>query len=181
MLAFASPPAMRHHSVACCRRPNPKVVAQYRRQRLRHHASHGTFRPPTGMKEREALLYMSSVAGLATPVPGNSAYDISKLVDLQLAAFAALENLNVTAIAFYPGIITDLHCRRCRFLPSFREGHTRIGWRGYQLGNPPAGTASKWRLCDCKLGCDAAASKEGGNFRKEPADNQLGWNNWADC
>lgn len=135
----------------------------------------------TGMKEREGLLYMSSVAGLTTPVPGNSAYDISKLVDLPLAAFAALENLNVTAIAFYPGIITDLPCRRCRFLPSFREGHTRIGWRSYQLGKPPAGTASEWRLCDCKLGCDAVASKGGGNFRKEPADNQLGWDNWADC
>jgi NAD(P)-dependent dehydrogenase (short-subunit alcohol dehydrogenase family) len=85
----------------------------------------------TGMKERATLLYMSSVTGLTTPVPGNSAYDISKLADLQLAAFAALENPNVTAIAFHPGINTDLPCRRCRVLPFFRKGHARIGWRGY--------------------------------------------------
>jgi NAD(P)-dependent dehydrogenase (short-subunit alcohol dehydrogenase family) len=85
----------------------------------------------TGMKERATLLYMSSVAGLTTPVPGNNAYDISKLADLQLAAFVALENPNITAIAFYPCINTDLPCRRCRVLPSFRKGHARIGWRGY--------------------------------------------------
>jgi NAD(P)-dependent dehydrogenase (short-subunit alcohol dehydrogenase family) len=85
----------------------------------------------TGMKERATLLHMSSVAGLMTTVPGNRAYDISELADLQLAAFAALKNSNVTAIAFYPGINTDLPCRRCQVLPSFRKGYARIGWRGY--------------------------------------------------
>lgn len=53
--------------------------------------------------ERPAhLLYASSGAAFAI-IPGNSAYHITKLVDLQLASFAAAENPNLTAIAFHSG------------------------------------------------------------------------------
>ena len=59
--------------------------------------------------ERSAhLLYAASGAGFAI-IPGSSSYNITKLVDLQLAAFAAAENPNLTAIAFHPGIVfTDM-------------------------------------------------------------------------
>jgi NAD(P)-dependent dehydrogenase (short-subunit alcohol dehydrogenase family) len=59
--------------------------------------------------ERPAhLLYASSGAAFAI-IPGSSAYNITKLVDLQLASFAAAENPNLTAIAFHPGIVlTDM-------------------------------------------------------------------------
>ena len=38
-------------------------------------------------------------------VPGMSNYSLSKLVALQLQAFVAAENPNVTAIALHPGIV----------------------------------------------------------------------------
>lgn len=62
----------------------------------------------TGTTNPATLIYLSSGAGLAV-IPGASAYAITKLADLQLAAFASAENSNVTAIAFHPGIVfTDM-------------------------------------------------------------------------
>lgn len=41
--------------------------------------------------------------------PGGSAYALSKLFNLQLAAYTAAESKNVTAIALHPGIVkTDM-------------------------------------------------------------------------
>lgn len=66
------------------------------------------FLASVGTEQPATLIYMSSGAGLAV-IPGSSSYNITKLADLQLAAFAAAENANVTAIAFHPGIVpTDM-------------------------------------------------------------------------
>ena len=54
------------------------------------------------------IVYMSSGAGLVT-LPGQSAYGITKLVDLRLAAYAAAEYPHVSVTAMHPGIIlTDM-------------------------------------------------------------------------
>jgi NAD(P)-dependent dehydrogenase (short-subunit alcohol dehydrogenase family) len=59
-------------------------------------------------KKDAHLIIMSSGAGLIV-VPGSSAYSITKLADLQIAAYAAAENPNLKVLAFHPGIVmTDM-------------------------------------------------------------------------
>jgi NAD(P)-dependent dehydrogenase (short-subunit alcohol dehydrogenase family) len=59
-------------------------------------------------KKDAHLIVMSSGAGLIV-VPGSSAYSITKLADLQIAAYAAAENPNLKVTAFHPGIVvTDM-------------------------------------------------------------------------
>jgi len=54
------------------------------------------------------LIYLSSGAGFVT-IPGNSAYSITKLADLRIAAYAAAENPQLKVVAFHPGIVhTDM-------------------------------------------------------------------------
>lgn len=61
-----------------------------------------------GSEHPAHLLYASSGATFGI-LPGSSVYNIAKLVDLQLAAFAAAENPNLTAIVFHLGIVmTDV-------------------------------------------------------------------------
>jgi hypothetical protein len=38
-------------------------------------------------------------------LPGNSAYSLGKMVNLQMAAFVAAENPNVTSVALHPGVV----------------------------------------------------------------------------
>ncbi len=51
-----------------------------------------------------SVIYLSSGAGLVT-IPGSSAYSITKLVDLRLAAFTAAENPDIFVAALHPGIV----------------------------------------------------------------------------
>ncbi|KAF2424523.1 NAD(P)-binding protein [Tothia fuscella] len=62
-----------------------------------------------GPEKKDAhLIYLSSGAGLMV-IPGGSAYSITKLADLQMAAFAAAENPHLKVMAFHPGIVlTDM-------------------------------------------------------------------------
>jgi NAD(P)-dependent dehydrogenase (short-subunit alcohol dehydrogenase family) len=62
-----------------------------------------------GQDKKDAhIVYLSSGAGLLV-FPGNSAYSITKLADLQIAAYAAAENPHVQVIAYHPGIVmTDM-------------------------------------------------------------------------
>jgi NAD(P)-dependent dehydrogenase (short-subunit alcohol dehydrogenase family) len=61
-----------------------------------------------GPEKDAQLIYLSSGAGLMV-IPGNSSYSITKLADLQLAAYAAAENPHLKVIAFHPGIVlTDM-------------------------------------------------------------------------
>ena len=62
-------------------------------------------------KKDAHLIFMSSGAGLIV-IPGNSAYSITKLADLQISAYAAAENPHLKVIAFHPGIVmTDMVTR----------------------------------------------------------------------
>jgi NAD(P)-dependent dehydrogenase (short-subunit alcohol dehydrogenase family) len=59
-------------------------------------------------KKDAHIVYLSSGAGLMV-IPGNSAYSITKLADLQIAAYASAENPNVKVVAYHPGIVkTDM-------------------------------------------------------------------------
>lgn len=73
-----------------------------------------------GTARHAHLLYASSGAGLAV-IPGASAYGITKLADLQLAAFAAAENPNLTAIAFHPGIVFTRLVQNVEFFHHFAK------------------------------------------------------------
>jgi NADP-dependent 3-hydroxy acid dehydrogenase YdfG len=76
----------------------------------------------TGTTYSATLIYLSSGAGLVI-VPGSSAYGITKLADLQLAAFASAENSNVTAIAFHSGIVFHGYGGKRGVLPPVCEGY----------------------------------------------------------
>jgi NAD(P)-dependent dehydrogenase (short-subunit alcohol dehydrogenase family) len=59
-------------------------------------------------KKDTHIVYLSSGAGLSV-FPGNSAYSITKLADLQIAAYAAAENPHLKVVAYHPGIVkTDM-------------------------------------------------------------------------
>ena len=70
-----------------------------------------------GSERKGTYIGLSSLA--ATFVgPGMSGYALSKLGDLQLAAYIAAENSNVTAYAYHPGmVITDMHDENTDFRP----------------------------------------------------------------
>jgi NAD(P)-dependent dehydrogenase (short-subunit alcohol dehydrogenase family) len=57
-----------------------------------------------GKGRKGSIVNMTSGLALMT-VPGRSSYSLSKLLILQLQAFIAVENPNVTAIALHPGIV----------------------------------------------------------------------------
>ncbi|EHK19748.1 uncharacterized protein TRIVIDRAFT_46933 [Trichoderma virens Gv29-8] len=60
--------------------------------------------------EKEGMLIGLSSAAAFMVAPGASAYSLAKLADLQLTRYISVENPNVTAISFHPGIIlTDMH------------------------------------------------------------------------
>lgn len=60
--------------------------------------------------EREGTLIGLSSAAAFMVAPGVSAYSLAKLADLQLTRYISVENPNVTAVSFHPGIIlTDMH------------------------------------------------------------------------
>jgi NAD(P)-dependent dehydrogenase (short-subunit alcohol dehydrogenase family) len=50
------------------------------------------------------IVYLTSGAGLAT-LPGGSAYGITKLADIRLAAYVAAEHPHVRVTALHPGIV----------------------------------------------------------------------------
>jgi NAD(P)-dependent dehydrogenase (short-subunit alcohol dehydrogenase family) len=84
------------------------------------------------------LIYLSSGAGLVI-VPGSSAYGISKLADLQLAAFASAENSNMTAIAFHPRYLLHGYGGKCGVLPPVCEGYAEARGQCGQLVGECAG------------------------------------------
>ncbi|TVY38702.1 Short chain dehydrogenase, partial [Lachnellula subtilissima] len=57
-----------------------------------------------GTEAKGSIVNMTSGLAVMT-VPGMSSYSLSKLAILQLQAYIALENPNVTAIALHPGIV----------------------------------------------------------------------------
>ena len=69
--------------------------------------------------------------------PTMSSYSISKLASLQLAAFVAAENPNVTAVALHPGIaMTDMTLPM--FVPFAKDTPELIGGVGVWLATEKA-------------------------------------------
>ena len=61
-----------------------------------------------GPERKGTYIGLSSLAATMV-LPGMSGYALSKLGDAQLAAYIAVENPNVTAFAYHPGmVITDM-------------------------------------------------------------------------
>jgi short-subunit dehydrogenase len=61
------------------------------------------------LREKKGTVISLTSAGAHNVFPGLSAYSLTKLVILQLAAFIAAENPNVNAIALHPGMVpTDM-------------------------------------------------------------------------
>jgi NAD(P)-dependent dehydrogenase (short-subunit alcohol dehydrogenase family) len=56
-------------------------------------------------KERSGWIVTVTTAAAIMVFPGMSAYSLSKLASLQMQAFVATENPNVTAVALHPGIV----------------------------------------------------------------------------
>jgi len=56
-------------------------------------------------KERKGTIVNVTSGAAILVLPGMSSYSLSKLVDIQIQAFVAVENPNVTAVALAPGII----------------------------------------------------------------------------
>ena len=56
-------------------------------------------------KDSHATFVQSATSSPYGVYPGMSAYNISKLVNLQLTAYLAAENPNVTSIALHPGVV----------------------------------------------------------------------------
>src|SRR5271169_2515792 len=61
-----------------------------------------------GPSKRGTIIELSAALAIHV-IPGTSGYSLSKLATIQLAAFIAAENPNVTAVALHPGIVmTDM-------------------------------------------------------------------------
>jgi NAD(P)-dependent dehydrogenase (short-subunit alcohol dehydrogenase family) len=62
----------------------------------------------TSSKSSASVIFLSSGAALIA-LPGGSAYSLSKLADLRLASFVAVERPDVHSVAIHPGIVpTDM-------------------------------------------------------------------------
>jgi NAD(P)-dependent dehydrogenase (short-subunit alcohol dehydrogenase family) len=116
-------------------------------------------------KERKGTI-VNLTTGLALMVmPTTSSYSLSKLVIIQLQAYIAAENPNVTAVALHPGIVkTDM--TNPIFEPFALDTPALIGGVGVWLSTEPAAflsgkyIESNWSVEDLVAKKDEIVSKE---------------------
>ena len=66
---------------------------------------------------KASVIFLTSGAGFIA-LPGESAYSLTKLIDMRFAAFVAVENPNVRSVAIHPGIVaTDMANANAMFAP----------------------------------------------------------------
>ncbi|KAG4444286.1 hypothetical protein IFR05_000261 [Cadophora sp. M221] len=88
-------------------------------------------------KERKGSIVTLTTAAAVMVFPGMSSYSLSKLASMQLQAFIAAENSNVTAVALHPGIVlTDMTLDY--FLPYAKDTPELVGGVGVWLSTEKA-------------------------------------------
>lgn len=88
-------------------------------------------------KERKGSIVTLTTAAAVMVFPGMSSYSLSKLASMQLQAFIAAENPNVTAVALHPGIVlTDMTLDY--FLPYAKDTPELVGGVGVWLSTEKA-------------------------------------------
>ncbi|KAH9218601.1 putative oxidoreductase ucpA [Leptodontidium sp. 2 PMI_412] len=88
-------------------------------------------------KERKGSIITLTTAAAVMVFPGMSSYSLSKLASMQLQAFIAAENPNVTAVALHPGIVlTDMTLDY--FLPYAKDTPELVGGVGVWLSTEKA-------------------------------------------
>ncbi|KAH7370582.1 putative oxidoreductase ucpA, partial [Rhexocercosporidium sp. MPI-PUGE-AT-0058] len=88
-------------------------------------------------KERKGSIVTLSTTAAVMVFPGMSSYSLSKLASMQLQAFIAAENPNVTAVALHPGIVmTDMTLDY--FMPYAKDTPELVGGVGVWLATEKA-------------------------------------------
>ena len=104
-----------------------------------------------GNERRGTVVNLTSAAGVMV-FPAMSSYSISKLASLQLVAFVAAENPNVTAVALHPGIVkTDMTLPM--FFPFAKDTPELIGGLGVWLATEKS-TFMSGRYMECNWSVD---------------------------
>lgn len=91
-----------------------------------------------GPDQKATVISLTSGAARVA-VPAASGYGLSKLGDLQLTAYIAAENPNVTAIALDPGVVlTDMHSEMTAFRNFAKDTPALVGSVGIWLTSDKA-------------------------------------------
>lgn len=97
------------------------------------------------IEKKGTVINLTSGAAFAV-LPGISGYAISKLGSLQLAAYVAAENPNVTAVALHPGLVmTDMTMDA--FKPFALDTPELVGGVGVWLATEKAAFLSGRYIC----------------------------------